>query len=543
MFLSPKLPDFDVADWRDKPFAERTRMICQAWAADGYGSPLAIYLLYALKIAAYIYGWIWWCSFTPGQSLATISTWWATPDAFAKAMLWTMLFEGIGFGCGSGPLTGRYLPPMGGALYFLRPGTTKLPLWPGLPIVGGSRRTPLDIALYATVLALLARALMAPAITSAQLLPILLLVPLLGLFDKTLFLVFRSEHYLSVLVCLMFTDWIAGSKVVWMAIWWWAATSKLNVHFPAVMGVMTSNAPFTRGTALRRMVYRDAPHDLRASGTAATMAHFGTVSEYLVPLLLLMGDGGTLTMVGLVIITAFHLFILVNVPMGVPLEWNVVMIYGAWVLFGVHAGVGILTLHTPALWLWLLAMHLVLPLYGSLYPDRVSFLLSMRYYAGNWAYNVWLFRGDSSAKLDRLTKSAPHPNKQLAVLYDEDTIAALLAKVVAFRHMHILGRALHQLVPRAVEDVDAYEWIDGEIVAGLVVGWNFGEGHLSNDQLMRAVQEQCFFEEGELRCICVESQPLFGRDVAWSVHDARTGPIAAGIIDVYTLAELHPWPT
>ena len=30
-----------------------------------------------------------------------------------------MLFEVLGLGCGSGPLTGRYLPPVGGFLSFI----------------------------------------------------------------------------------------------------------------------------------------------------------------------------------------------------------------------------------------------------------------------------------------------------------------------------------------------------------------------------------------------------------------------------------------
>ena len=43
---------------------------------------------------------------------------------------------------------------------------------------------------------------------------------------------------------------------------------------------------------------------------------------------------------------------------------------------------------------------LLLPLLGNLVPSRVSFLVAMRYYAGNWAWNAWLFRGDSHEKLD-----------------------------------------------------------------------------------------------------------------------------------------------
>ena len=96
-------------------------MVCQAWALQGYGTPVAIFALYGLKIVAYITGWIAACTLSPDLgSLAEIGQWWLHPLAFQKALLWSMLFEVLGLGCGSGPLTGRYLPPVGGALYFLR---------------------------------------------------------------------------------------------------------------------------------------------------------------------------------------------------------------------------------------------------------------------------------------------------------------------------------------------------------------------------------------------------------------------------------------
>ena len=117
-------------------------MVCEAWALQGYGSPLAVYAVYALKVLFYVWMWVVFCGFSPGLGhLATIGQWWLSPLAFQKAILWSMLFEGLGLGCGSGPLTGRYVPPVGGFLYFLRPGTTKLPLFPALPVLGGTRRT------------------------------------------------------------------------------------------------------------------------------------------------------------------------------------------------------------------------------------------------------------------------------------------------------------------------------------------------------------------------------------------------------------------
>ena len=55
-----------------------------------------------------------------------------------------------GSGAGSMPLSFRFIPPIGGPLYWLRPGTVRLPPWPDkVPFTAGTRRTPLDVALYA----------------------------------------------------------------------------------------------------------------------------------------------------------------------------------------------------------------------------------------------------------------------------------------------------------------------------------------------------------------------------------------------------------
>ena len=58
---------------------------------------------------------------------------------------------------------------------------------------------------------------------------------------------------------------IPGAKAVHAALWFWAGFSKLNHHFPSVVGVMTSNSPFTRFAWIRRIMYRDYPADLAPS--------------------------------------------------------------------------------------------------------------------------------------------------------------------------------------------------------------------------------------------------------------------------------------
>jgi hypothetical protein len=107
--------------------------------------------------------------------------------------------------------------------------------------------------------------------------------------------------------------------------------------------------------------------------------------------------------------------------------------------------------------------------------------------------------------------------------------------------MHLHGRALATLVPRAVDRLQDYEWMDGEIIAGLALGWNFGEGHLHHEQLLAAIQEQCGFEAGEVRCIFVESQPLLRPSLAYRIVDAKTGQIEAGALSIDELRSRQPW--
>ncbi|GAC1555623.1 MAG: DUF3556 domain-containing protein [Polyangiales bacterium] len=518
-------------------------MVCAAWALQGYGSPLAVYALYLLKVLLYVAAWVAFCRFTPGLGgLTTIARWWLSPIAFQKAILWSMLFEGLGLGCGSGPLTGRYFPPVGGFLYFLRPGTTKLALFPGLPLLGGARRTWLDVGLYLALVVVTLRALVAPVPTAALLLPIAVLVPLVGVADRTIFLALRAEHFWTTMLCFVFAgNWIAGAKAVQLALWFFAGFSKLNHHFPSVVGVMTSNSPFTRFAWIRRRMYRRFPDDLRPSTLAAWMGHAGTLLEMAVPLVLLFARGGAWLVLGMILMVALHAFITSNVPMGVPIEWNVVVVYGGFALFWAHPEVSILDLGSAPLAVFLALALVALPIAGNLFPARISFLLAMRYYAGNWAYGVWLFRGESYRKLARLTTSAPWVYDQLAHFYDRSTAVGLVGKVMGFRLMHLHGRALPVLIPRAVERLEDYEYLDGEMVAGLVLGWNFGDGHLHREPLLRAVQEQCGFDEGELRCIFVEAQPMGRSTMEYRIVDAKSGLREAGELDVRALRARQPW--
>lgn len=543
-------PPYSLDDLRAARFPERARLISRMWAEQIGAVPFIVVVMYWVKyLLLFAGGWAFFCSFSQGYpGFTSIGAWAFTGLAFQKAILWAIFYESAGFGCSSGPMNGRFWPPVGGFLHFLRPGTTKLPLFPGIPMLGGIRRTWFDVALYAANMLFLLRALLAPELTMALLLPSFLLIPLLGVVDKTLFLAARAEHFWIVLTCLTFAGendlWVSASKVVWCFVWFWAATSKLNHHFPSVIMVMMNQGPFFPKW-LKKKLFRSFPDDLRPSKMATAMAHMGTVTEMMIPIALLSSENMLFTGCVLFVMFGFHGFIALNNPSGMPIEWNIVMIYGGIFLFGFNPDASVLALGELPLLVAFLAFFLVaIPLYGNFVPRNVSFLMAMRYYAGNWAYNVWFFRGDAQKKLNRLTKASLTMREQLSeMLDDEEAVEMAMIMMPAMRLMHLQGRVLHEAIPRAFENVDDYEWMEGEVISGLVLGWNFGDGHLNNMQLLEAIQQQCEFEEGELRVVMVESQPLFGDTMAWKVVDAATGVVAEGEAKISAMLELQAWPT
>jgi Transmembrane protein of unknown function (DUF3556) len=240
----------------------------------------------------------------------------------------------------------------------------------------------------------------------------------------------------------------------------------------------------------------------------------------------------------------FHLHILSTFPLAVPLEWNIFMIFGLLFLFGHYGGVPFSTIDDPLLLAILAVICVGLPVLGNFRPDLVSFLPAMRYYAGNWATSQWLFRkdGDAESKLDaELTKPAPIVTEQLAKFYDPELIEVLIYKGLAFRSMHSHGRALNGLVLRAVDDVEEYTVREGELVAGVVLGYNFGDGHFHDQRLLAAVQERCRFAPGEVRIVVLESQPAHVQRQRYRIFDAADGLVEEGWVNVADMVERQPW--
>jgi len=551
--LDPAPPPFEVEEWRARPHLERIKPLAQDWALNGFGTPPVVYLLYIVKLVVYAGGGLLLIAATSDTlgGLGSIGDWWTQPVVFQKAVAWTMLWEVLGLGAGSLPLTLRFSPMIGGVLYWLRPGTTRLPPWPGrVPLTRGTTRTPFDVALYAGLLAALVFLLLSGA-PGGRLDPVavgvaLALLAALGLRDKVPFLAARAEVYGNLMIIFLFPlgNMIVAAQLVFICIWWGAAASKLNHHFPFVVTVMISNTPWNRSRRFKRMLYRDHPDDLLPSRLGTLDAHLGTAIEFTLPAILLVTSGGVLGTIAVAGMIVFHLHILSTFPLAVPLEWNIFMIFGLLFLFGHYGDVPFSTLEDPPLLAILAVTCVAVPVLGNFRPDLISFLPSMRYYAGNWATSQWLFRreGEAEEKLDReVVKSAPIVTRQLEKFYDPEMIEVLVYKGLAFRSMHSHGRALNALAARAVDDVEDYRVREGELVAGVVLGYNFGDGHFHDQRLVEAVQERCHFAPGDLRVVTLESQPAHSHRQRYRILDAATGVVEEGWVEVGEMVTRQPW--
>ena len=544
-FLKPELPVVDFDEWSRGTWAEKIRPMARHWAEVGFGTPVVLHLFYVVKILLYILGaWLFALATRGIDGFTDVASWWTEPVVFQKVVLYTMLFEVIGLGCGFGPLNNRFLPPMGSILYWLRPNTIRLPPWPDrVPLTKGDNRTPVDVVLYAALLVMLVVALFSdgtgpdPALnTDVGVLPvwqiwtILVLLALAGLRDKVIFLAARGEVYASFTVAFLFVghgvDMIIAAKLVCLVIWMGAATSKLNKHFPFVISTMMSNSPVVRPRALKRLFFERFPDDLRPGRVARWVAHFSTAVEMLVPLALFFSHGGWPTAIAAFVMVCFHLGILTSIPMGVPLEWNVFMIFCVLSLFVGHAHVGLADLTTP----WPVVLFVVLAgtvVTGNLFPRKVSFLPGMRYYAGNWDSSLWCVKPSASEKISRgLVAIASMPQAQLERVYGSPEAAQIpLYLGYAFRSFNTHGRMMFTLAHRAMagEREADYVMTDGERICSTAIGWNFGDGHMHNEQLIAAMQKRCHFEPGEVRVVLIDAQPIQTQTQRYRLVDAATG--------------------
>ncbi|MDH6195301.1 hypothetical protein M2272_001941 [Mycobacterium frederiksbergense] len=567
-FVKPTLPDVDLEDLLRRPLMERIRIMSTHWADHGLGVPRMIHVLYIAKLVFfYALGGVVIATATSHlPAFWDVSGWWNQPIVYQKLILWTILLELLGLAGSWGPLAGKTKPMTGGYRFWAKLNTIRLRPWKAVPFTNGDRRTWFDIIVYLALIAGVIVALVAPGVhsdslsavlphnTSGLVNPALLVVPIvllvvIGLRDKTIFLAARGEQYLPALLffaTLPFVDMIIACKLLIGTVWIWAGISKFGVHFTSVIPPMMSNSPAIPFKRFKRAHYRNFPHDLRPSHLATFMAHGpGSFVEIVAPLALLLSPWPWLTFGAAAIMLCFHLFIISTFPLAVPVEWNVLFGYITVFLFlGFPAwdGYAISDMSSPWLTVALLIGMCFFPVLGNLRPDLVSFLPAMRQYAGNWASAVWTFTPGAEQKLNRVTRSAPNTVDQYINFgWDPVDSEVFTQQVTAWRSLHSQGRGLYSVLLKNLPDIDTRTVREAEMSCNTIIGFNFGEGHLHNEDLIRAIQTEAQFEPGEFVIVWVESQPIHKKTQEYKVIDASIGVIERGTWNVADLVEEQPW--
>mmetsp|Transcript_24526 Transcript_24526/g.66179 ORF Transcript_24526/g.66179 Transcript_24526/m.66179 type:complete len:325 (+) Transcript_24526:91-1065(+) len=222
-----------------------------------------------------------------------------------------------------------------------------------------------------------------------------------------------------------------------------------------------------------------------------------------------------------------------------------------------------------ALVLVLATTELILPIVGNLWPRYVNFLVSRRYYAGNWPGSVWLVHRKAWAKMNARVKTAsPSIGDQLKMLYHEGPVEGAIARLMGFRCMHLQSRIVPGAMELAIQHVrqisqnspkaapkgsglgpgasiNDYVYLDGEFVAAWALGYNFGCGYLHGRYTLGAIQELVSFERGECLQITWESTPLGGGEVEWWLRDASDvwgaqSTIASGVEPLDAIIAQNP---
>ena len=560
-------PPVDPATFMQTPYRERTRTLARHWAEYGFGAPKITAVIYIAKLLFfYVLGGVLVATLTSGLDPLYPAAWWNEPIVYQKAVIWTVLLECLGVAGSWGPLAGHFKPMTGGFRYYARVDAIRLPPWPdAVPFTRGDARTPLDVALYAALIASLAVALALPGrpdaavtraiganeglVPPAALFPVIALLVVLGLRDKVLFIAARGEQYLPALVFFAFypfVDMIVAAKLLIVVVWTGAAVSKFGRHFANVIPPMVSNTPWLGSKTIKRLHYRDFPEDLRPSERAVGLAHAGgTFVELVTPLILLFSHDHTLTLAAVALMICFHAFIISTFPLAVPLEWNVLFMYIAAFLFLGYpneSGFGLENMDPVLLAVTVVGL-LFFPVLGNLRPDLVSFLPSMRQYAGNWASAMWAFAPGAEARLDEhLVKGAPMQKQQLTDIYGAEVAEVVLQQPLGWRAMHSQGRGLNSVMMNQLgADIDTYTLREAEFSCNAVVGFNFGDGHLHDHRLIAAIQRRCRFAPGEFVVVWVESQPVGDHRQRYWVMDAAVGIVERGSWAVADAVAEQPW--
>ncbi len=593
----PRFPDVgDPTEFIQKPLQERLKVLTKNWGEYGFGAAKNIQIMYLMKLfGGYLIGGTLLITLTSGHNPFHLSTYALDPIFYQKFLVLTMLLDALGVGGSWGPLAGKFGPLTGGVRFWSRPGTIRLAPYKWIPGVKGTERGVFDVFLYWGFLFSMGAALLMPGrtdlaslanfktyvaehaaglpswlvnnyenfslIQTTPLIAAVIFLLLVGLRDKIIFLAARSEQYLlPVIFCFAFPLWsqngvvdlIIAFKVYLVMIWVGAGFSKFNRHFTPVIPAMMSNTPFYVPRWAKKKLYRDFDNDdMRPSHLAGFIAHVpGTIVEFVTPLIMLFvvgtGFGGQTTVtIATLLMIGFCFFIISTFPLAVPLEWNLLFAMTASIFFlGYPNQAGFSVFDMSHAWMpfAVVAIHVFLVIFGSIRPDKVSFLASLRQYEGNWASGIWAIVPEAEKKLHKVYRPTKDQIDQFQAMGLPYPLAeAFLQMTIGWRSLHSQSKGLYSVLLTDVPDIDHRRVREAEFACNAMIGFNFGEGHFHNEELIAAIQEQAGFEPGELLVAWCESEPLWHGYHEYKLIDAALGVVERGKFRVKDTVAQQPW--
>ena len=201
-------------------------------------------------------------------------------------------------------------------------------------------------------------------------------------------------------------------------------------------------------------------------GRRGSLAHFSTAIEGLVPLVLFFSHGGWPTAIAAFVMLCFHFGILSSIPMGVPLEWNVFMMFCVLALFVGHCrdragrsaaarGRSCCSSWSPAPWCWETCSRARSRSCRACATTRVT---------GTPRCGASSPRRSEKIEKD-IVAIASMPAAQMEKFYgSQETAQMYLYMGYAFRAFNTHGRAMFTLAHRAMagHNEDDYVLTDGE---------------------------------------------------------------------------------
>ena len=310
---------------------------------------------------------------------------------------------------------------------------------------------------------------------------------------------------------------------------------------------------------LKSNLYRNFPKDVSPSEMTVVLAYFGIFLE-VAAAIFIFSNVFFIREVGLLCSFVLHCYIFFTFPLGSVNEWNLMNLLASYSLF----------YHTideyPIEWYrnifvemdWilrclLLYLIVIVPLIGNIEPEKFSFLLSYRYYAGNWEANFMILKS-------KVWREIFVPNLKDVSKFNANTLhfadtfeTERKGNSLSWRLLSSLnGKSILHIIKLLMfkygfgNNINAKDclFLDCGFVMHNTVGWHFADGQNAADNFLYALKKRFGVEKlelGDVIWVHVNAIPLFSKKVKFYVFDSNGKQIICDEFDAYKEVHVKPY--